>query len=744
MKIFFLRVLFLLFLPNNVQAAYDLKTLEKLGITEKHLENIKNSRIKKGKQEIAVYINGLTIGIVELDFFGEKNNFKITKDISKKFGIREPKEENGFLEEYKLSMIVYDEGVLRITIPKYYFKNQETIVKQSGKAIFSNYDINYANRSDQNESNYNVILENGINYNGFLYRNQMSIDKEDFDFSYNYISKVDYENKFKYKIGNIETQNPTYSSSNILGFQISKYNINDFKKITVNGYVDTDATIEIFQGSNKIYETRVNNGYYEIDDLFISTSNNDLTIKETQINGIINERAFLPESEELFFGENFDYGLTFGKTEEKKISTISGYADLYRKNNTLLKSGLFYQKKYQNLGLDLNNKNDFFSNIHLKLNLSNTEKETGYFTYLSMSKKIMNSNVSLYSSLRSKDYKTDMQLDTDTNKIETFGLNISLPIKYFNYASLNYRYNKREDLGKEEIYNINLSKNYSNFNVNLNISKTEYENRALLSLNIPMSSIVSSFNSSIEYRSENNTKYKIGTSGLIEDYDTSYYIDVAKTKSVTEGSIGLDTDLEEIFIQGNLYTNNNYTNTNVKARGALLYSEKGFVSSKNKVGETFAIIEVKDKENIKFKTPNGIIKTNEEGLALASNLPANIEFDVYVETKSLPSQTNIKNPIKKVKLPVGQVEYINFDTEKFYKQVLKIKNKNGDFIKRGSSVKNKEGKVVAIVSSSGMIYLKNMKENEFYFVENNEIICKFKIEKTKFEIKEKLKQIICE
>lgn len=133
-------------------------------------------------------------------------------------------------------------------------------------------------------------------------------------------------------------------------------------------------------------------------------------------------------------------------------------------------------------------------------------------------------------------------------------------------------------------------------------------------------------------------------------------------------------------------------------------------------------------KNIGGITFNDSPPTDKEGNTIVGVSPY-IENNLKINTEEIPNNVELLDTVQNFTPVDKAIIYREFKYSTIHRYILRIKNKNGDFVSAGSSVRNENNEYIGFVSNSGVLLLNLLdKPNKIFVISPNDEKCTLNLE----------------
>ena len=578
-------------------------------------------------------------------------------------------------------------------------------------------------------------------------------------------------------IGDSYTRGDTFNSLSLRGLRM----YNDDRMLpggistyapTIRGVAKSNAKVTISQSGNKIYESTVPPGAFEINDLSTTGYGSDLVVTIEESDG--STRTFsVPYSSvsqmlrpgysrwDIGVGELNDNGLR----DKPRLGYATGY---YGLNNTFTGyAGLQYMDTgYVSglLGLAMNTQIGAFALdvTHSDADVDGIGNLTGQSYRLSWSKLVEDTNTSFNVAayrFSTEDYLTlndaaslaeDVKYrdfsrnpaHTDEDVYNSFQrmknqiqINVSQPLSTgkTDYGSL-YVTGSWQDYWNESSSTSQYSVGYNNafwlgsYSVSLQRSYDEYgekDDSIYLNLNIPLENLLghkkrpggfSSVNMSMNSDFKDSTSFNTSANGNSDDYRFSYSVN-ASTSHADSGNLNqiggygsYNSPYGPLSVSASA-SDDSSQQYSMSYSGGMLVHSGGITLAPGSIGDTdtLALVSAPGAEGAKLAVGDGVIGSS--GYAVMPYLSAYRENTVGIDISNLKTDVEVKNTSTVAVPRSGAIVRVDFETDQGRSLLLDLHRTDNGFIPLGADVLNEQGHSVGSVGQAGQAYVRGIEES---------------------------------
>lgn len=722
---------------KNISPCFDLVAIEKLGISEQILINI-----KKQQDQCVLLSNYIQSSSIDFNF-----------------------------EKLRLDISIPQNDMHNI--PRGYVNASQW---DAGESIgFINYLGNYYHTSyqlqdhSQTQSAAYVSLNGGVNIGKWQYRQQSNINYSP-EIGTKWTNIRSYISRPIEPIQGVLTLGQTYSSGKFFsGLSFNGLSLSSDERMlpdslrgyapTIQGIAKTNANVSILQNGKEIYQTTVAPGAFKISDLYPTNFNGDLIVKVREADGTISQFSvpFSAVPESLRLGAS-RYNLDVGKTRDIGEDTFFSNLTYQRgiSNSVTLNSGLRLADGYQAGllgGTYASHIGAFGANLtYSRASLPDENIITGWMTNLTYSKTFQptNTTVSLagyrYSTEGYRDlgdviglrnsYKHGYRWESSTYQQRSrfeITLNQSLGdygILFLSGSAQNYRDGRDNDVQAQ----IGYGKAFQNgLTLNLAVMRQRYaydniinnrfdeidskllDNRQDTSVNLSLSFPLGRYkkanlpNLDLAYSHAENAKefYQSTLSGsLTQDQSLNYAVGLSHDRNmqVTTWNTNLNKRLDNSNLGLNASMSDNYWQVSTNLQGALAVHSGGITFGPY-LGETFALVEAKGAEGARLFNGQGT-RINHQGYALIPAITPYRYNNISLEPKGISDRVEIETNDQRIVPYAGAAVKVMFKTRMGYPLLIQAKLDADEFVPLGADVIDSQNNVIGMVGQSGQMYVR--------------------------------------
>ena len=271
-------------------------------------------------------------------------------------------------------------------------------------------------------------------------------------------------------------------------------------------------------------------------------------------------------------------------------------------------------------------------------------------------------------------------------------------------------------------YGLNYSYN-KNTNNNNSSGINSNDHQIAFNINIPFSlfddSFYYNFNSTNTNDGNSSASMGISASQMNNRLNWSIQQNIPTKDSNAAGNINANYKGQYGQISGgSSYSTNNY-NFYYGANGSLVAHAGGIVLGQQ-LGETAALVEVPNAENVPILNQSGVI-TNSQGYALVPYMSAYRSNGIQIDTSKLPDDTEMELTNQTVAPSRGALAKASFNANVGYRVMMTLRFADGKQLPFGAqAIFQNNSQLNAMVSNNGEIYLSGMPEEGTFIIQYND------------------------
>lgn len=578
-------------------------------------------------------------------------------------------------------------------------------------------------------------------------------------------------------LGDSFTRGDTFNSFNLRGIRL----YNDDRMLpggistyapTIRGVAKSNAKVTVSQSGNKIYESTVPPGAFEINDLSTTGYGSDLVVTVEESDG--STRTFsVPYSSvsqmlrpgysrwDIGAGELNDDGLR----DHPRVGYANGY---YGINNTFTGyTGFQYMDTgYVSglLGIAMNTRVGAFALdvTHSDADVDGLNRLTGQSYRLSWSKLLTETNTSFNVAayrFSTQDYLTlndaaalgddvkyrDKSRNPDHTNEDVYNsfqrmknqvqINVSQPLSSDkqDFGSL-YITGSWQDYWSESSSTSQYSMGYNNsfwmgsYSVSLQRSYDEYgekDDSIYVNISIPLENLFghgkrpggfSSVNMSVNSDFKNSSTFNTSASGNSDDYRFSYSVNASTTHADSSnlnqiGGYGSYNSAFGPLSVSASAADDSSQQYSLSYSGGMLMHSGGITLAPGSIGDTdtLALVSAPGAKGAHLTVGDGVIGST--GYAIMPYLSAYRENTVGIDISRLEADVEVKNTSSVAVPRSGAIVRVDFETDQGRSMLLDLHRTDKGFIPLGADVQNDKGLSVGSVGQAGQAYVRGVDDS---------------------------------
>lgn len=625
---------------------------------------------------------------------------------------------------------------------------------QGENAFTLNYNTNYyrsVRRSDEYQSVYGRALA-GLNVNGWMFRHdgafswqrQPNIRTHRYDNINSYVQRDIAAIKSRLLLGEGNTSGEIFDTLSFRGAQLST--VDQMWPDSQRGYAPeihgvarSNAQVTVMQNGNKIFETTVPPGAFNIADLYPTGYGGDLDVTVTEADGS-QTRFSVPFAAVTRLkrpGMTY-YTLTGGVSRRDNLvytpllyqgtlqhgwsNSLTGYAGVLGSDNyTSLLLGSAFALPVGALSLDMTSAKTRYAG----------KSEQGMSYRATYSKKISLTDTNLtvaawrFSTAGYYSYNDAIQINNHYKKNgnkrssylyrpkERFSITASQNFgdSFGNLYLTGFLQNYWNDSGSNTQFQLGYSHRFKQISYTFSANRLLYstgghDTQVSLDVSIPLGNSAKHFFTANTTYNKDGITAQSAVNGISGDqnqfnYNISASRDADKNHSASfSGQYRSPySTLSASYTQGN-----SYYSTSAGASGAVVALPAGVAFSAYQ-SKTYAVIEAEHAVGAHVTGyPNIVL--NKQGLAIVPNLNPYRINELAIDPKGIALDVELEATQQRV-IPVeGAVVKLNYKTSKGKALLIRARQADGNALPFGASVKDEDGNTVSTVSQGGQIYLR--------------------------------------
>jgi len=537
----------------------------------------------------------------------------------------------------------------------------------------------------------------------------------------------------------------------------------------IRGVANSNAKVSVTQSGNKIYETSVPPGSFEINDLSTTGYGNDLEVTIEEADG--SKRSFtvpfssvtqmlrpgatrwdvgvgelnddsLLDTPKIGYG-TFYYGLnnTFTGYIGAQYSDMDFYAGILglAMNTSIGAFAADVTQSHAGIeGLDTLSGQSYRLTFSKMIEATNTSLNVAAYRFSTEDYLSLNDAAQLQDSIKrqkysNRSYDTNQELYADYQRTKNqvqLSLNQPLNSGENNYGSL-FVSGTWEDYwnatGSTSNYNIGYNNSFTYGSYSLSFQRTydQYgtkDDSVYLSLSIPFnvfshdgsrSGGFSNVNMGLRSDLKGGTSFNTSAGGNTQDNKVSYSVNAASNG----GNYG---NLNQISGYGSLnsaygplslsasFADDNSKQYSASYSGGMVVHSGGVAFAPGSIGDNDSLALVKASGAKGAGIGFGSSQIGDSGYGIFPYMSAYRENRVYLDISTLENDVEIKNT-SEVKVPrSGAVVLVNFETDEGRSIILELQRTDKGFIPLGADVLNEKNESVGTVGQAGQAYIRGV------------------------------------
>ncbi|MCM7468941.1 outer membrane usher protein [Enterobacter bugandensis] len=539
----------------------------------------------------------------------------------------------------------------------------------------------------------------------------------------------------------------------------------------IRGVANSNAKVSVTQSGNKIYETSVPPGSFEINDLSTTGYGNDLEVTIEEADG--SKRSFtvpfssvtqmlrpgatrwdvgvgelnddsLLDTPKIGYG-TFYYGLnnTFTGYIGAQYSDMDFYAGILglAMNTSIGAFAADVTQSHADIeGLDTLSGQSYRLTFSKMIEATNTSLNVAAYRFSTEDYLSLNDAAQLQDSIKrqkysNRSYDTNQELYADYQRTKNqiqLSLNQPLNSGENNYGSL-FVSGTWEDYwnatGSTSNYNIGYNNSFTYGSYSLSFQRTydqygKKDDSVYLSLSIPFnvfsqedsrSGGFSNVNMGLRSDLKGGTSFNTSASGNTQDNKVSYSVNAASNG----GNYG---NLNQISGYGSLnsaygplslsasFADDNSKQYSASYSGGMVVHSGGVAFAPGSIGDSDSLALVKASGAKGAGIGFGSSRIGDSGYGIFPYMSAYRENRVYLDISTLENDVEIKNT-SEVKVPrSGAVVLVNFETDEGRSIILELQRTDKGFIPLGADVLNEKNESVGTVGQAGQAYIRGVED----------------------------------
>jgi len=577
-------------------------------------------------------------------------------------------------------------------------------------------------------------------------------------------------------LGDSFTRGDTFDSVNLRGARM----YNDDRMLpqgssgyapVIRGVANSNAKVSVMQSGNKIYETTVPPGAFEINDLSTTGYGNDLIVTVEEADG--SKRTFtVPFSSvtqmlrpgstrwDVGLGElnddalqekpnvgyaTFAYGLnnTFTGYAGVQYTDMDFYAGLLGlAMNTRVGAFAFdVTQSYADIdGLDTLKGQSYRLTYSKMLEATNTSFNVAAYRFSTEDYLSLNDAASLQDSIhreeygnRSYDSNAELYADYQRTKNQVqVSLNQPLKINGEDKGSLYLSGTWQDywnDSSSTSDYSVGYNNSFAYGSYSVSVQRTydesgEKDDSVYLNVSIPFSVFdknktqsggFNNINMSLRSDLKGGTSFNSTASGSSSHSDVSYSVSASSSGgnygnlNQVSGYSSWNSPYGPLGLSAS-FGDDNSKQYSASYSGGLVAHSGGVVMTAGSIGETDALALVKASGAKGARLGYGENRINSAGYGIMPYMSAYRENHVSLDISTLEADVEIKNTSAVAVPRNGSVVLVNFETDEGRSLVLELQRSDKGFIPLGADVLNEKNEPIGTVGQAGQAYVRGVEE----------------------------------
>ncbi|QQC66566.1 fimbrial biogenesis outer membrane usher protein [Paraburkholderia ginsengisoli] len=624
-----------------------------------------------------------------------------------------------------------------------------------------NANLYHADSSGMNSTQTYVGLNGGINVGSWRFRHNGNLTSSSQDGTHYQSVQTNLWRsiaplKSQLVIGDAFTDGAVFDSAGFRGVQLASddrmypESQRGYAPV-IRGMANSNARVTIRQNGNIIYETTVAPGAFEINDLYPTGYGGNLDVTVTEADGRVHTftvpyaaavnslRAGITrfsatvgqyrnptvDNHPLLFQGTLQHGFT---------NLLTGYGGAVATPGYMAAQiGAALNTKLGAVGLDV---------THATTRFDHQPGRNGQSLRLSYSKLIESTDTNLsvaayrYSSSGYLDLANAIALrDLDQRGMNTamqgiqrnrmqLTMNQSLPQGFgaFYATGSTQNYWNRSGTDTQLQVGYNNSFRQINFNVafsrQLNVGTGKWDNRAMLTVGIPLGSGPHAPYSTTALQGGGNGPASVQqtvTGTLGSDYAFTYGLNAGHSGGGGAGSnttAGANAAYMSpvTTMSGSVSRSSNYTQGSVGLSGGVV-AYSGGVAFTPSMGDTVVIVEARDAAGARVANGSGL-RVDPWGHAIVSSLSPFSSNQIEIDPKGLPINVELKSTQQSIAPTAGAITRVRFETEDTGRAaILTIRKPDGTPMQFGAEVSGEQGQGIGTVAQGGRVIARGLRND---------------------------------
>ncbi|NWA91352.1 fimbrial biogenesis outer membrane usher protein [Pseudomonas sp. D8002] len=227
-------------------------------------------------------------------------------------------------------------------------------------------------------------------------------------------------------------------------------------------------------------------------------------------------------------------------------------------------------------------------------------------------------------------------------------------------------------------------------------------NQVVFTVSMPLGQTRSTGTFSVTRNNDGSLDQRAGISG--RNGEMTYNVDANRVENTgNNGSALIGYRAPFAQLGAGVSVGQGYKQASISASGSVLAHSEGIEFGQT-LGETVALVEVKDTPNVGVQNAPGIL-TNKQGYALVPYVTPYRKNRVTVDTSELDTNVDIAEGVTNVVPRRGAVVKAKFAASRSEKVVLNVRMQDGSLLPFGTTVEDDKGTSVGVVGQGGQVLL---------------------------------------
>lgn len=688
------------------------------------------------------------------------------------------------LEEYikgANAQLDFERAVLRLSIPQAAMDNKARGYISPEKwddglpMFFSSYSVSGSETQNKKNglstSSQFLSLRNGVNVGPWRLRNYTNYENSGDTSRWNVMqTELDRDIRSirsRLVIGETSSPGLIYDTFSFRGISLSSQD--SMLPDSMQGYAPqiigvavTNATVEVRQNGNLLYQTYVPPGEFSINDMYATSTSGDFEVTIREEDGTVRTYTQSFASPPVSVRKDaFKYSVTvgeFGSRYYNRDDTVTqrfGQAELLYGvlNNTTVYSGVIAAEHYRSgmlgVGQGLGPLGALSLDVsHAETRFHSGERQTGQSWRARYSKRFDTTGTSM--SLAGYRYATDGYYDFDeasnsyytserkSRSVLKSRAQLSLSQNIGPLGSISVTANQLEYWTGRNSRSRSLtgswSKTFKGISVNLSQSQNRSwrtgrtDNTTSITVSVPLQKWLTGENSNSVRMSNSFTRSDTGTSSLnstlsgtaLEDRSLSWSVSQARSEQ-SSGKTSNSTALSGSWQTGAMTVNAGYSDyygqsqrVNWGARGAVVAHPYGVtLSPPLSEGSSYALVRAPGASGVSVTSNTGL-RTDWRGYAIVPSMTSYRENNITLDTSTLKDDVDLSQAVLHAVPTREALVLADYETSVGYRAWLHL-TYNGKPVPFGAVVST--GKTEGITGDNGQVYLSGLNDNAEIIVE---------------------------